>query len=70
MENDYNNRQQNVERTQKLNRKKKPYALHVAIWIHTIGFFIVVILGWIDLIPGTGNVNFIYLFLHILLFII
>lgn len=38
--------------------RRKPKALHVAVWVHAISLGLTLVIGWIDLIPGSGSVSF------------
>lgn len=37
--------------------KRKPKALHVAMWIHIFSLLVTIVLGWIDIIPESGPVR-------------
>lgn len=46
--------------------KRKPKALHVAMWIHIFSLFVTIVLGWIDIIPESGPVRIIKIAITIL----
>lgn len=37
--------------------KIKPKSLHLAIWVHGINFIVILLIGWMDIIPGSGQVS-------------
>lgn len=41
----------------KITPKRKPKPLHVALWLHIFTLFILIPLGFIDVIPGSGPVS-------------
>lgn len=45
--------QQNHGDTIKVTAKKKPKAIHVVMWLHIFSLLLNILLGWIDLIPGS-----------------